>query len=49
MFGATFRNGGEIASLATRLPWDYAKNGYTCFAELEKVYDRIPREKLQGM
>ena len=26
--------------------WEYAKDICTCFVELEKVYDRVPREKL---
>jgi len=26
--------------------WEYAENLYTCFANLEKAYDQVPREKL---
>ena len=26
--------------------WEYAKEVYTCFADLEKAYDRVPRDKL---
>jgi len=27
----------------------YAKDIYACFDELEKAYDRVPREKLWGV
>ena len=26
--------------------WEYAKEVYTCFVDLEKAYNRIPRDKL---
>ena len=26
--------------------WEYAKNVFTCFVDLEKVYDPVPRDKL---
>ena len=26
--------------------WEYAKEVYTCFADLEKAYDHVPRDKL---
>ena len=26
--------------------WEYAKEVYTCFVNLEKAYDRVPRDKL---
>jgi len=29
--------------------WEYAKNVYTCFVNLDKAYDRVPREKLRGV
>ena len=29
--------------------WMYAKDIYACFDELEKAYDRVPREKLWGV
>jgi len=29
--------------------WDYAKDVYTCFVELEKAYDRFSREKVCGV
>jgi len=28
--------------------WEYAKNVYTCFVDLEKAYDWVRREKLCG-
>ena len=29
--------------------WEYAKNFYTCFVDLEKAYHRVPHEKLWGV
>jgi len=29
--------------------WEHAKDVYTCFVDLEKVYDRVPRENLWGV
>ena len=29
--------------------WEYAKDVYNCFVNLEKAYDRVPREKLWGV
>jgi len=29
--------------------WEYAKDVYTCFIELEKAYYRVLREKLWGV
>ena len=26
--------------------WEYAKEAYTCFVDLEKAYDHVPRDKL---
>ena len=26
--------------------WEYAKDIFTCFVDLEKAYDRIPQDKL---
>ena len=26
--------------------WKYAKEVYTCFVDLEKAYDHVPRDKL---
>jgi len=31
------------------IPWEYAKDVYTCFVDLEKAYDRVTREKLSGV
>jgi len=28
--------------------WEHAKDVYTCFVDLGKVYSRVPREKLWG-
>ena len=27
------------------IPWEYAKDVYTCFVDLEKAYHRVTREK----
>jgi len=29
--------------------WKHAKDLYTCFVDLGKVYGRVPREKLWGL
>ena len=29
--------------------WEHAKDVYTCFVDLGKAYDRVPREKLSGV
>jgi len=29
--------------------WEYAKDVYTCFIELENAYDQVLREKLWGV
>ena len=29
--------------------WEYTKDVYTCFVDLEKAYDRVTREKLSGV
>jgi len=29
--------------------WEYAKDAFTCFVDLEKAYDRVPCEKLRGV
>jgi len=29
--------------------WEYAKDVYTCFIELENTYDQVLREKLWGV
>jgi len=26
--------------------WEYAKDVYTCFVNLEKAYDRVPRDRI---
>ena len=31
------------------IPWEYAKDVYTCFVDLEKAYHRVTREKLSGV
>jgi len=28
--------------------WEHAKDVYTCFVDLRKIYDWVPREKLWG-
>ena len=47
-----FRPGGsntdQIFTLkqAFKKPWEYGKDLFACFADLEKAYDRVPRDKL---
>jgi len=31
------------------MPWEYAKDVYTCFVDLEKAYHRVTHEKLSGV
>jgi len=39
-----------VLALQTKFQsWEYAKHVYTCFVELEKAYDRVPREKVCGV
>jgi len=29
--------------------WEYAKNAFTCFVDLEKAYDRVPVKNFKGV
>ena len=31
------------------IPWEYAKDVYTCFVDIEKAYHQVTREKLSGV
>jgi len=49
-FGAGHGTTAQIFTLQQifEKSWEYAKNVYTCFVDLEKACDRVPREKICG-